>query len=119
MFANDDVRPSQTGSFASGRIAELNDHLRCCSDGGRMAITRGVLATGSVVTILAMVRAFAAFDAGNDPYGHRDFGTLDCGGKKVFWKIDYYDQAMQFGSPDPADPSVTCRVLTVMLASEY
>lgn len=119
MFANDDARASQIGSSGSGRIAELNDHLRCSNVGGRIAITQGVLATGSVPAILARVRAFDAFDTDNDPYGQRDFGALDCGGEKVFWKIDYYDQAMQFGSPDPADPSVTCRVLTVMLASEY
>jgi hypothetical protein len=119
MFATDDARPNQIGSFGSGRIAELNDRLRCSKTGGRIAITQGVLATGAVEVILAQVRIFDAFDADNDPYGQRDFGALDCGGEKVFWKIDYYDQAMQFGSPDPADPSITCRVLTVMLASEY
>lgn len=119
MFVNDDARPGQIGPSSSGRIAELNDHLRCSNAGGRIAITQGVLATGSVAAILAKVRAFDAFDADNDPYGQHDFGALDCGDEKIFWKIDYYDQAMQFGSPDPADPSVTCRVLTVMLASEY
>ncbi|MFL0670464.1 MAG: DUF3768 domain-containing protein [Erythrobacter sp.] len=25
----------------------------------------------------------------------------------VFWKIDAYDRALQFGSEDPADPAVT------------
>jgi hypothetical protein len=37
----------------------------------------------------------------------------------VFFKIDYYDVAMRLHSPDPADPEVTERVITVMLAEEY
>ena len=37
----------------------------------------------------------------------------------VFWKIDAYDLGYEWGSPDPADPSVTRRVLTLMLATEY
>ena len=34
-------------------------------------------------------------------------------------EIDYYDPAIEFGSPDPADEAATCRVLTLFLASEY
>ena len=34
----------------------------------------------------------------------------------MFWKVDCYDRALRFASPDPADPAVTARVLTIMLA---
>jgi hypothetical protein len=34
----------------------------------------------------------------------------------VFFKIDYYDEALAMHSPDPADPNVTQRVMTLMLA---
>jgi len=32
---------------------------------------------------------------------------------------DAYDQNFEYGSPNPADPTVTNRVLTILLASEY
>jgi hypothetical protein len=35
------------------------------------------------------------------------------------FKIDYYDKGLSFHSPDPADPTVTERIITVMLAEEY
>ena len=37
----------------------------------------------------------------------------------IFFKIDYYDRALSGHSPDPADPAVTQRVITIMLATEY
>ena len=65
------------------------------------------------------VATFDDFSADNDPHGEHDFGSFDLAGDKFFWKIDYYDPTLEFGSDDPADPSKTTRVLTLMLAAEY
>jgi hypothetical protein len=41
------------------------------------------------------------------------------GGNVVFFKIDYFDLDLSNHSPDPSDPAVTRRVMTLMLAEEY
>ena len=46
-------------------------------------------------------------------------GRLTVGGEDYYWKIDYYDQNLEFHSPGPADPSVTIRMLTIMRVDEY
>jgi len=69
--------------------------------------------------MLEAVAKFNPFDGNNDPYGEHDFGALEVEGERLFWKIDYYDRNLSAHSPDPADPSVTTRVLTIMLAQEY
>jgi len=84
-------------------------------------LTSGVRSLGplAISRILTAVRQFADFSADNDPYGEHDFGSFSYAGDKIFWKIDYYDHSLAYGSPDPADPLVTKRVLTIMLAAEY
>ncbi|MEI7606098.1 MAG: DUF3768 domain-containing protein [Rhodospirillaceae bacterium] len=103
------------------KIAVLNDALRRHGTGGRIVITSGIQALGQEATnrILRKVRAFDKFSEGNNPYGERDFGAVSEGGEKIFWKINYYDRNMAYHSPDPADPTLTIRLLTIMLASEY
>ncbi len=84
-------------------------------------ITSGVQALGAsaLPEILAAVRQHCRFDGDNDPHDEHDFGSFSWNGAKLLWKIDYYDTALEFGSPDPADAVVTARVLTIMLACEY
>ena len=105
----------------SKSIAELNDAFRHTLLGGRVYLTRGIaaLAVSAQDGIMARVRSFDAFTPENDPYGEHDFGSFEFSGNTIFWKIDCYDTKLQFGSPDPADPAVTTRVLTVLLAEEY
>ena len=71
------------------------------------------------IEIMQRVQGFSDFTPDNDPWGEHDFGSFDYNGKKIFWKIDYYDRDLKFHSTDAADESVTTRVLTVMLAEEY
>jgi hypothetical protein len=61
----------------------------------------------------------APFHRSNDPHEEHDFGAFEVDGEKLFFKIDYYDQDLKCHSPDPSDPKVTRRVITLMLASEY
>lgn len=103
------------------RIRGLNDQFRRTGLGGRQFITPGIQEMGllDVMTIRQLVASYDAFCEDNDPHGEHDFGNLTHRGEKVFWKIDYYDATLTAGSPDPADPAVTTRVLTIMLAQEY
>ena len=109
-------------------IRALNDAFRTepWSVGSALAddtlvITRGVADHGNdfIDRAISAVRAFSDFTADNDPYSEHDFGSFEIDGEELFWKIDYYDRELEWGSPDPADPAVTRRVLTILLAEEY
>ncbi len=105
--------------MTAARIAELNDAARISFTGCRVVITSGIAAMDDLDAVYAKVRAFTDFSARNDPYGEHDFGSIEHEGQTVFWKFDYYDLDLLMHSPDPSDPAVTARVLTVMLAEEY
>ena len=105
----------------TARIRALNDKLRQHLPGGIAVMTPGVAALGQVA-IDRIVKTIAVFDDfchANDPYEEHDFGSFEANGQKIFFKIDYYDKTLTYRSPDPSDPSVTERVITIMLAEEY
>ena len=104
------------------RIAKLNDLARTAMGvGGRLIQTEGIsgLDPADQSRIREKVETFDDFTWRNDPYGERDFGAFDYEGQRIFWKIDYYDSNLEFGSDHPEDPGKTVRVLTIMLAEEY
>jgi Protein of unknown function (DUF3768) len=108
-------------SGSADRVRRLNDAFRRSFVGGVVAVTAGVeaLPRERRAALIAKVRAFDAFNEDNDPHGEHDFGVVEDGDVRYLWKIDYYDRELELMSPDPADPAVTTRVLTVMLADEY
>ena len=106
---------------AQERTRALNDELRIHHRGGRIVATRGVRALGPVL-LPRVDEAFAAFDEfdeDSDPHGEHDFGVVEVAGHEIMFKIDYYDRALEFLSPDPSNPELTARVMTIMLAEEY
>ncbi len=103
------------------RIAEFNDRLRQTFQGGRIMMTNGVANLEASVRhqVLEAVRRFEDFTPGNDPYQEHDFGAVEVGGSRFSWKIDYLDKDLTYGSEDPADSTITERVMTVMRSDEY
>ena len=122
----------------AARIARLNDLVRQA-----MGVACTVVATvgfrslsdADQSRVRELIETFDAFTEDNDPHGERDFGCIYQLGdgrwtterprvraderERVFWKLDYYDRELQFASKDAANPAVTRRVLTIMLADEY
>ncbi len=102
-------------------IATLNDTFRKTFTGGQVLLTAGIdsMSMDDKANILSKVRNFNDFTEDNDPYGEHDFGSFDYKGNKIFFKIDYYDLNYEFMSKNPANPDITNRVLSIMLAEEY
>ena len=102
-------------------IKTLNDNLRKHLIGGKIVLTQGIEAKTyeEIAEIMLKIRQFNHFTEANDPYDEHDFGSFDYNGEMIYFKIDYYDKNYQYLSEEPANPNLTNRVMTVMLASEY
>ena len=122
----------------TARIARLNDLARRAMGVACTAVaTVGFrsLSASDQSRVRELIETYDAFDEDNDSHGERDFGCVyqrgdgqwtterprmcDDERERVFWKFDYYDRDLRFGSEDAANPAVTRRVLTIMLADEY
>jgi hypothetical protein len=122
----------------TARIARLNDLARSAMGVACTAVaTVGFrsLPEADQSQVRELVETYDAFTEDSDAHGERDFGCIyqlgdgrwtterprvcDDERERVFWKFDYYDRDLRFGSDDAANPAVTRRVLTIMLADEY
>jgi Protein of unknown function (DUF3768) len=103
------------------RIRSLNDELRQNLAGGIAVMTPGIAALGeeAVNRIVKTIAVFDDFCHANDPHEEHDFGSFEAEGHTIFFKIDYYERNLKYHSPDPSDPVLTVRVITIMLAEEY
>ena len=103
------------------RIRALNDQLRQNLATGVAVMTPGIAALGQEAAdrIIKSIAVFDDFCHANDPYEEHDFGSFDVDGRTMIFKIEYFDSSLTHHSPDPSDPSVTERVITIMLAEEY
>jgi hypothetical protein len=121
----------------TAEIARLNDAARA----GSLATSRTVF-TRALADLLAgdsndpAVRQVHLFqhqsalrrlinetpiDPGNDPHGERDFGAVTYLGRKIFWKVDVYenDGTFSWGAAKPWDAAASYRLVTIMLATDY
>lgn len=115
-----DCHDDEARAEQSRKLRDLNDQLRREMPHGRVMLTRAVASLDPIMlaAIITTVREFNNFTPGNDPWGEHDFGSVVLNGISFFWKIDAYDLALEFGSPDPTDDAVTKRILTVMTADD-
>ena len=68
------------------------------------------------------VGRFNDFNADNDMWEDHAFGIVTVDGVSIYWKIDLFDTAYNFGAATPedaTDPEKTRRVLTLYLPSEH
>lgn len=106
------------------KIAELNDNLRknlFTPGQNQVFISHGVNSLPYIerARLLDKVQNFNNFNKSNDPYFEHDCAFIEHRGINYLFKIDYYNLDMDAGSENPADETITTRVLTIMRADEY
>lgn len=108
------------------QIARLNDRARLGLDkSARIVVTRNCLATlgplEGPLAVLNQARILAAMRrctfSADSP--ERDLGVFALDGHTIWVKVDYFDKALAYGSDDPADATVTTRVVTVLLPADW
>lgn len=126
MPTQGDMTPEQIAKqLEIKHIAEQNDYFRQQppENGtfGKWVCTASIHAEGPDF-VFACFRAVCAYDdftEDNDPFGSHEMGFMEVRGKKVWWKIDFYNPTYEAGSENPSSLNDTRRVLTILFPSDY
>jgi len=104
-----------TSKNRQAKIAKLNDEHRQNIPKTRTYVSQQVsnLPIMKLAKLFYLVKNFNTFNKDNDPHREHDLGKVILDGESYFWKIDYYDKSLEYGSPDPTNPAVTERILTI------
>jgi hypothetical protein len=98
------------------KTIELNDQLRVTFKGGRVQMTRGVYDLDAQLRgrALYVMSRYDKFDDGSE----HDWGVFIFAGYSFEWRIEYRGKDGTGVSPDPADPGMTFRILTLYVAED-
>jgi Protein of unknown function (DUF3768) len=110
-FKSSSAFGDQSSTDRRVKIIELNDQLRTTFRGGRVQMTASVYQLdarlrGRALCLLARYSKF------NEESEH-DGGVFIFGGYSFEWAIEYRGKNHTGVSPDPANPEMTFRVLTL------
>lgn len=121
MGSHEENDSAQNVDEWKARVRKLNDQFRKDRKGGYYRLTDTMTALGyeKCTEVLQAIADYDGFTPDNDPPGLHDFGCITLASERYFWKIDYLDKAQTKDSADPADASVTVRILKVMSSSDF
>ena len=114
-----------SGQLEANVLAVQNDtfrkHILPTDKIGKFVFTQGINDEGQkfIKEAFDQVRTFDDFNENNDPYHDHTFGAVEVFGKKVWFKIDLFDENYEYGADNPTELQETRRVLTVLFPSEY
>jgi hypothetical protein len=121
--------PEERDPHAIARLSETLRANMAAPGHDRVVMTQGIAALIGDTSLfmgfhrqaelLRTIRDYGDFGPANDPGREHDMGTFEFEGARCFWKMDYYDLTLSAGSEDPANPSATVRVLTILRADEW
>lgn len=118
--------PAASDDTRLATIARLNDRTRQGLDRtARIMMTKTCLGTfasddraDAIIVQAQLLAAIRRHDFPDTEARERDRGSFTFRDTTVYFRIDYYDADLAYGSEDPADASVTRRVLTIMLRED-
>lgn len=115
---------NETNQVDYALIGQQNDAFRKgLPEGGEGIIVQTTaidnMGPSYVAACLAQIVAYDDFTEDNDPHGTREMGFMEIMGRKVWFKIDLYDESYKYGTSAPTDLSKTRRVLTILFPSDY